>query len=289
MDKPLSTMMDREQIFKQIQNEDWDSLTAFLHKNKNDIKSDNLLQLAAKIFVTEFLKKTDEYADNKPGISANLLTLHMIHKGKYYILTEEEHKALVCRIVKWKKDDLSNAYNFAQMFPEEKICADVIKEYEKKITQRVDHSQTDKIEVTERTNISDVDYRINLFKSTQEIELFNALKQSFPNHHIYPNVAVSCLLDWEVLRHDLSNEEKNYFLKAIVDFVVFDHANGYIPIYFFELDSEYHDLANIKKKDELKDSIFSKAGVKLRRIRKQDKNINLTEFIKLIRDLTKQD
>ena len=124
-------MMDREQIFKQIQNEDWDSLTAFLHKYKNDIGSDNLLQLAAKTFVTEFLNKTDEYVDNKPSITANLETLHMIHQGKYYILTEEEHKALVCRIVKWKKDDLKYAYNYAQIFPKEKICADVIKEYEK--------------------------------------------------------------------------------------------------------------------------------------------------------------
>lgn len=282
-------MIDREQIFKQIQNEDWDSLTAFLHKNKKDIKSDTLLQLAAKIFVTEFLNKTDTYSDSKPGVSANLETLLMIHKTNYYTLTSDEHKALVCRIVKWKKDDLFYAYNYAQMFPDEKICADVIKEYEKKIPKKVAHSQADKIKVTERTNIADVDYRINLFKSPQEIEFFNALKQSFPNHHIYPNVAVSCLLNWGVLKHDLTSDEKDYFLKAIVDFVVFDHAQGYQPIYFFELDSKHHDNAEIQKKDELKDSIFSKAGVKLRRIRKQDRNINTTDFIKLIRDLTKQD
>ena len=75
-------MIDQEKIFKQIQNEDWDSLTAFLHKNKKEIKSDTLLQHAAKTFVAEFLYKTDQYTDDKLGVSANLETLFMIHQGK---------------------------------------------------------------------------------------------------------------------------------------------------------------------------------------------------------------
>jgi len=55
--------------------------------------------------------------------------------------------------------------------------------------------------------------------------------------------------------------------------------------HFFELDSVFNDNPEQQKKDNWKDEIFSKAGVKIRRIRKQDGNINQQEFTKLIREL----
>ncbi len=96
------------------------------------------------------------------------------------------------------------------------------------------------------------------------------------------------MLSWQLLKDELTADEKDYYFKGIVDFVVFDQAGGFKPIHFFELDSVFHDTDGRKKrKDNLKDSIFSKAGVKIKRIRKQDKSVNEQEFIKLIRELMK--
>ena len=92
-------------------------------------------------------------------------------------------------------------------------------------------------------------------------------------------------MNWQLIKDELTKKEKDYFFKGIVDFVVFDQAEGFKPVHFFELDSIFHDNEEVKAKDNLKDSIFSKAGVKIRRIRKQDKSVNRQEFIKLIREL----
>jgi hypothetical protein len=280
-------MINQEEIFQLIQNEDWDQLTEFLSKHKKDINTDPLLRHAAQTFISEFLNKTEAYIISKSNVASNLETLYTIHKSKYYILDDSQFKTLICRIVLWKKDDLIYAYNYAQLFPNEKICQEVIEEYEKLIPKKIEHTQSDLIKVSERTNKSNVDYRINLFKSPQEIEFFIALKEAFPTYQIYPNVAISCLLNWGIIKHDLSEEEKAYYFKAIVDFVVFDQAEGYMPIYFFELDSKHHDNTDVRIKDELKDSIFSKAGVRLLRIRKQNKKVGSNEFTKMIREIIK--
>ncbi|OJV35912.1 MAG: hypothetical protein BGO29_07400 [Bacteroidales bacterium 36-12] len=133
--------------------------------------------------------------------------------------------------------------------------------------------------------VSDVDYTISLFKSKQEIEFFYALKRTFEMYQIYPNVSISCLLNWTLLKNELTENERRYFFTGIIDFVVFDQAEGFKPIHFFELDSIYHDNSESEKKDQMKDSILAKAGVKITRIRKQDKNVDEQEFIKLIREL----
>ena len=88
-----------------------------------------------------------------------------------------------------------------------------------------------------------------------------------------------------MINTELTADEKEYFYKGIVDFVVFDQAKEYKPVHFYELDSAYHDTDERKKKDNLKDSIFSKAGVKIVRIRKEDKSVSVQEFIQLIREL----
>ena len=155
------------------------------------------------------------------------------------------------------------------------------------IPKNIKHSQSDRISVTQKKTVSNIDYTSNLFKSRQEIEFFYALKITFDSYQIYPNVSISCLLNWQLLKDELTSEEQDFYFKGIVDFVVFDQVVGYKPIRFFELDSIYHDSEESQVKDYLKDSIFSKAGVKIIRIRKQDKTVNEQDFIKLIRELIK--
>jgi hypothetical protein len=278
-------MINHEDIFQAIQREDWGFLTSVLHKNSKDIITDTLLSQAAKTFVSEFLRQIDKYPEDKLEIIQNLETLWLLDKGRFYRLTDEELKIVTCQIVKRKRDKIIEAYNFAKEYPDELICKEVIELHEKTIQQKIAHSQSQRISVTEMKEVSDVDYTISLFKSKQEIEFFYALKRTFEMYQIYPNVSISCLLNWTLLKNELTENERRYFFTGIIDFVVFDQAEGFKPIHFFELDSIYHDNSESEKKDQMKDSILAKAGVKITRIRKQDKNVDEQEFIKLIREL----
>ncbi len=72
---------------------------------------------------------------------------------------------------------------------------------------------------------------------------------------------------------------------AIVDCVVFDYHQLYLPKFFFELDSSYHDNPAQKKRDEYKNNILSAAGQKLHRIRRTDGGQGRVDFTRLIREL----
>jgi very-short-patch-repair endonuclease len=278
-------MIDQEKLYTEIQNENWEFLISTLHIHKNEISTDALLTQASRIFVTEFLRQVEKYPNDRIDITDNLEKLWMLDKGRFYKLSEDELKIVICEIVNRKRDNLVEAYNFAKELPNELICKNVIEEFERHIPKNIEHSQSNRINVTETRTVENVDYTINLFKSLQEVELFQALKGIFDTYQIYPNVAISCLLNWKLIKDDLTDDERKFYFTGIVDFVVFDQAEGFKPKHFFELDSTFHDTQEQKKKDKLKDNIFAKAGVKIRRIRKQDKDINRQEFTKLIREL----
>lgn len=157
--------------------------------------------------------------------------------------------------------EIEAAYNYAKQFPQEKIPLDVINEYKKSLPKIVGHSQSKNIKVTENKDVSESNYATSLFKSKQEIDFFMAVKEVFPMYIIYPNVAISCIIDFKKIELALSKDEKDYFFTSIADCVVFDYNNNYFPIYFFELDSSLHDSEEQKKKDERKDRIFAAAGL----------------------------
>jgi hypothetical protein len=282
-------MIDQEEMYDDIQHKNWEHIINVIHKDADAISSDTLSKQAANVFIKEFLRNIDLYPVEDKNIIIYLEQLFMLHEGHLYNFETDDYKNIICQIVKRKKDNnLLEAYNYAKKyFPNEDICKNVISLYEQTIPKEIEHSQSDRILVTGRKKIGNVDYRINLFKSEQEGDFFYALKATFDSYQIYPNVAISCLLNWYLLKEELTKEERDYFFTGIVDFVVFDQAAGFKPIHFFELDSIYHDNEERKCKDALKDNIFAKAGVKIMRIRKKDKTVSTQEFINLIREVTK--
>ena len=285
--RTIIKMINQEEIFQAIQKENWKFLLDILYRHKKDINSDPLLNNAAKTFINVFLEKIDKYPPNHSETIDNLEKLFLIHQGSFYKINDDEYKKLISQIVQRKNDKLVEAFTYAKLCPEEPVCQQTIKNYENLIPKLIEHSQSEILSATERKTVANVDYTSNLFKSKQEIELFYALKKTFDSYQIYPNVSISCLLNWQLLNGELTAKEKDFYFKGIVDFVVFDQAEGFKPIHFFELDSSYHDTVERQNKDTLKDSIFAKAGVKIIRIRKRDKNVSNQDFIKLIRELIK--
>ena len=71
-------MINQEDIFGYILNEEWSKILDILYKNKNEIKNDTLLQSASKTFENEFLKKVNTYDISQKEILENLETLNSL-------------------------------------------------------------------------------------------------------------------------------------------------------------------------------------------------------------------
>ena len=125
------------------------------------------------------------------------------------------------------------------------MCAKAINLYQDSLPKEdllpkvLEHSQDNQIRVTENRNISISNHTISLFKSNQEMQFFMGVRDVFQTFVVYPNVSLSCVIDFEKIKNDLSPEERSFFFRGIIDCVVFDQHNRYKPIKFFELDSIY--------------------------------------------------
>ena len=125
-----------------------------------------------------------------------------------------------------------------------------------------------------------------LFKSPQELNFYLALREAFPHLLPCPNLPVSAVLNFEIVRSSLDADARDYFFKAVFDCVVVDPADAYRPKHFFELDSSFHDDPRAKRNDNLKNAICDAVGVKLTRIRAYDANETSTRsFLTLVKDL----
>lgn len=128
-------MINQEDIFGYILNEEWSKILDILYKNKNEIKNDTLLQSASKTFETEFLKKVNTYDISQKEILENLETLNILHFGNFFKLSDESLKTLTIELVKRKP--LKEAYEYAKKYPNEEICKKIIKDYENNLERKI--------------------------------------------------------------------------------------------------------------------------------------------------------
>lgn len=122
-------MIDQENFFKLILNENWTEILKLLYSDKVDIATDSLLQHAANTFESEFFKKIKNYDIKRKDINENLDRLYLLNFDNFYILTPENYKTLILELVKRKP--LLEAANYAQEFPHDELCKDVINESNK--------------------------------------------------------------------------------------------------------------------------------------------------------------
>ena len=283
----MRTNINYEQIYQLTLRKQWVELLELVYQCSKAASSDELVMRAVQTFEDEFFSELDKGVV-KDNIETILLNLFLLDKGRTYKLSEERSVRVVVELVNfYKRQGLPNkAYDYAQFYPLNEVCAEIIRLHQKSLPKVVQHSQSNQIKVTENRSIANVDHTTSLFKSRQEVDFFMALREIFQMFVVYPNVALSCLIDFDKIKDSLSLEEKSFFFKGIIDCVVFDQHNSYKPINFFELDSHYHDRHDQKLKDSYKDNILTLAGQRLYRIRKTSGNQGRAEFMKLIREIT---
>ena len=105
-----------------------------------------------------------------------------------------------------------------------------------------------------------------IFNSRQEYSIYNILIGLFPNHLVFPNMALQTIFQYERMKELLNTEEFRYLLMSQVDFCITSTAN-YLPVVAFEVDSRYHEVPDQLERDRKKDLIFQRGGVPLLRLR----------------------
>ena len=278
-------MINQENIYQFLQQENWTELIDIFYRNKDIIKSDLMLKQASQTTIQVMVQKASTLESEKDFIE-NLGKLTLLNAGNFIKLTPEQNETIIIALANGNKDNISLAYSYAKNYPENEISKSIIENYHKEFPIEIYNSSEERILTTEnKLDENGIDARKSMFNSYQESEFFIALKRVFDTYQVYPNVALSNVIQYELLKDKLTQSERNFFFKSSIDFAVFEPFKNYYPIYFFELDSVYHDTKEQIEKDKIKDKIFSLSNCKLYRIRKRDKTVGETEFEEIIREI----
>jgi len=274
-------MMDQEKVYRWLAEKSYTDLREFLFRERDNIKSDRMLYDAAKKVESEFVRlSSDEITDDE--FMYNLEVLHSWHP-EFYNMENDNYKKITLNLLTYYKNDLKKAIFFAKLFPDEEISQEILKNDLNTNTQILEHHKEKDIQVTHNPIPTSTKASTPLFKSEEERKLYMALRRIFDTFLVYPNVAMSNIINFEAISKDLTKEERDYFFQSVIDYAVFDQLGGYEPIYFIELDSAWHDLDKIEEKDKMKNKIFSVAGLKLIRIRhKSNRPIDENTFFELV-------
>ncbi len=270
--KPDKPRLEAEAVYRLGYEEEWGQVINLLRRHRDQIAQDERLQIAfAQTLEGWFF--TDWSAWDPIVLNDALEKLFYLYLGGALHLPERHVLTSVSVLVDWYKDrNLQKAYQLARAFPDQADFKPVIAKYNNTIINN---------------KISGKPYKgrnltTSLFKSKQEEQFFYAVRQVFPSFAVHPNVALSALVDFQAIQGRLSGEEAAYFFRAVVDCVVFDQHKRYVPVYFFELDSVYHEQADQQHRDHMKDRIISLAGKTVQRIRVDD-NPSVDAYIRVLR------
>jgi hypothetical protein len=126
-------MVNHEDIYQLLFKEKWQDIINILHKNKTDIESQPILKHAAKTFEREFVKKLNDYPLDNREVKHMLGLLYALHHGKFYQLSDDHLKIITMDLA--RRSPIKEAYNFAELYPEENESKKIINEYKKQMAK----------------------------------------------------------------------------------------------------------------------------------------------------------
>lgn len=276
-------MIDHEAFYQLLYEKQWAALLDAVHRHHDAVAADALLGRAVETFVASFF---EHLAAAGPDDHADALEkLFLLHTGGFYTLPDAPFEHVIEALVTLHADRPEAALGYARFCPENERCAAVLKEHTPTQPEPVSHTQQAVLDLAVSPPLSETDATTSLFKSQQEADFFLAVREVYATYFVYPNVALSCLIDYDAVQGHLTGNERQYFFRGIVDCVVFDQHDGYRPLFFFELDSVLHDADAQRAKDRLKERILALAGQRLHRIRKRAADVGRPEFVALLKEI----
>lgn len=272
--------VDQETVYGLMFRERWSELVDLIHRHREMVAEDPLLGRAVKVFSDHFFERLP--AADLPAVKPALEKLFLLHVGGFHRLEERHFEQVVEHLVALHEDRPEAAAGYARHCPDNERCARMLERMA--VRRRAEHDQSDRISLCVTRPADGANHTVSLFRSKQEIDFYMAVREVFATYFVYPNVAVSTLIDFDGIRHALAPAERSYFFQAVVDCVVFDQHDGYRPGHFFELDSSLHDVEERREKDDMKDRILSTAGARLHRIRVLDRRAGRGEFVRMLKE-----
>lgn len=261
--------LEREQLFQLLAKQDWDQIAKILYRNIKELRGsvDPIVQQAIGYFEAEFFAFTRDL-DPKEKIKKFEYPSLIIELNQHGFSSSFVNRFIDERLALLQELNSSILLDYAKSHQNRPLAKKIIQDFHAKKPEQVAALRREHHFIRSTEVIDAIDSKtIKLFKSKQEENFFEAVRRAFPTYHPYPNVALSCILDFAAIGEVLNKEQREYFFRGIVDAVVFDSSRGYEPRYFIELDSSFHDTERASRNDEMKDAIFRAANTKLIRIR----------------------
>lgn len=270
---------DAEVIFQLSQQRKWPEVVSIVREAQRQSRTDDLTRSALSVFVQQII---GEIAGK--GLSRQMAEVvgHIIELRANFTLSDRDLELLIPPLVRFFKIDYKKAADYAMHYPQHPECQAAIDRFKQAQEKFRTTSGARTTVVAPSKPLSDA--TCSLFKSAQEQAFFGAVRDVFPSHLAYPNVALSTVIDWKLIESRLGKKEQGFFFRGIIDCVVFDQANNYRPVYFFEIDSDYHDRNDAIQRDQTKERIINAAGRTLIRIRPDRSPDKREAFVTAIRD-----
>lgn len=275
-----STPPDDERLYRFLQQEAWLDALDWLHGAWRRLGGDERALRAAEVFDAAF------FADLEARPQEALERRLMLHHGQMRALERKEHARITTELARRRQEvgDEAAVRALARLMDETRPPGP------EKVVRRSERGGEDRsVRVTRVSAVTEQpDARRSLFKSEQEHIFFEALRDVFPTHLVYPNAALSATLDFDRLAGALTSAERRYFFRAVVDAVVVDPLEEMRPVFFFELDSALHDTAERREKDRLKEHILARAGQVLFRVRSAEAGTERTAFARALQSAVEE-
>lgn len=269
-------------------NKEWDSIAKTMYRNATLIGSDPIFAQAIKLFESEFFSETDQLPPNEKRKVYEYPSL-VIELGRHAFSKTFVEKFIDSKLNLLRSTHSESLLSYASQHQNRPLAVEILRDIAASAPEALADARRENVSVRTTPVTHGAQKTVKLFKSYQEQLFFEAVRNAFPTYHPYPNVALSCVVDYSAIKGNLSSEERSYFFRAVIDTVVFDSANGYEPKFFIELDSQYHDTEMATSNDHMKDNIFKAANVKLIRIRAYDQNeVTVDKFKDLVIEIMRR-
>lgn len=256
-----------------IKKQDWGAILRLTTKAQERAKQNPLeWKGICNILGEEFVR----YAANEmPILVSKLCSKYLLMASQNYLFLTDDQQIKIeeMGLEAMKVDDYNGIPNYLTLCSKSQVALN----YRWRRKEQVQVTQAVKIHSSPMLH-----WLTPLFKSEQEQHFYQALRSIYPTLFTYPNVALKNIFDYEQIERSLTKAQQDFYFKGVVDFVVYEPDGLQNPLYFFELDSAYHDSEKAIRNDLLKDAIFESAGIKLHRVRLNGRTLTAKHDFKLI-------
>ena len=108
-----------------------------------------------------------------------------------------------------------------------------------------------------------------VYRSPKERNFHRAVQLRYRGLFVIPNYPLASAMNSDWIRHFVPRRTFRLYLSSILDFLLVTPREG-DPIIAFELDSNFHDSVEVRKRDKMKNELLKLADISLARLRTEN-------------------